>query len=100
MEILPKLPAGLALALLVALTAPAYAADMIADGTFEKGEDGFWAAGGVALSRERGKLCADIEAGGESWDRLLGVNDLQFAVGTSYRLRMTTEGNEERISRC
>ncbi|MEK1926803.1 MAG: glycoside hydrolase family 9 protein [Rhizobium giardinii] len=97
MEILPKLPAGLALALLVALTAPAYAADMIADGTFEKGEDGFWAAGGVALSRERGKLCADIEAGGEPWDRLLGVNDLQFTVGTSYRLRMMTEGKEERI---
>ncbi|CAN7303789.1 glycoside hydrolase family 9 protein [Pararhizobium sp. LjRoot235] len=94
---MPKLQAGLALALLVFFSAQARAAGMIADGAFEKGEDGFWAAGGVALSRQRGDLCADVEAGGKPWDRLLGVNDLQFAAGTSYRLKMTLESKEERI---
>jgi len=97
MEILPKLQASLALALFVFLSAQAEATEMIADGAFEKGEDGFWATGGVALSRERGKLCADIEAGGEPWDRLLGVNDLLFGAGTSYRLKMMLESKEERI---
>ncbi|WP_349435199.1 glycoside hydrolase family 9 protein [Pararhizobium sp. A13] len=97
MEILPKLQASLALALLVFLSTQARAADMITDGAFEKGEDGFWATGGVALSHERGKLCADIEAGGEPWDRLLGVNDLLFAAGASYRLKMMLESKDERI---
>jgi endoglucanase len=95
MEILPKLQASLALALFVFLSAQTEATEMIADGAFEKGEDGFWATGGVALSHERGKLCADIEAGGEPWDRLLGVNDLQFAAGTPYRLKMMLESKDE-----
>ncbi|MDW5312797.1 glycoside hydrolase family 9 protein [Rhizobium sp. PL01] len=88
---LPKLQASLVLALFVGLSAQAGAADMIADGAFEKGQDGFWAAGGVALSREGGKLCADVEAGGTPWDRLLGINDLLFDPGKSYHLTMVLE---------
>ncbi|MCV9961367.1 glycoside hydrolase family 9 protein [Pararhizobium sp. BT-229] len=94
---MPKLPASLALALLVCLPFPAGAADMIADGTFENGEDGFWASGGVVLSRHGGKLCADVEAGGEPWGRLIGVNDLEFSPGTSYRLTMTLEATGRHV---
>ncbi|MCW0001635.1 glycoside hydrolase family 9 protein [Pararhizobium sp. YC-54] len=91
---MPKLAAGLVFALFVSLPAQAGAAGMIADGAFEAGRDGFWATGGVSLSRERGKLCADVEAGGTTWDRLLGVNDLQFEPGTSYRLTMALEARD------
>ncbi|WP_276120679.1 glycoside hydrolase family 9 protein [Pararhizobium qamdonense] len=89
-----KSAASLVLALFVSLPAQAGAADMIADGTFEKGQDGFWAAGGVALTRQRGKLCLSVEAGGSPWERLLGLNDLQFEPGKSYRLTMTLEAGE------
>lgn len=92
---MPNFPASLALALFVCLPGPAGAADMIADGAFEKGQDGFWATGGVALSRERGKLCVDIQPGGKPWDRLLGVNDLEFSPGTSYRLTVAMEAKEQ-----
>ncbi|WP_426235155.1 glycoside hydrolase family 9 protein [Pararhizobium sp. DWP1-1-3] len=91
---MPKFAASLALALIVSLPVKAGASEMIADGAFAKGQDGFWAAGGVALARERGKLCVDIEAGGNAWDRLLGVNDLQFQPGTSYRLTMMLEAGD------
>jgi endoglucanase len=93
-ETLPKFAASLVLALFVSLPAQAGAADMIADGAFEKGQDAFWAAGGVALSRERGKLCVDVEAGGTPWDRLLGLNDLQFDPGTSYHLTIVLEAKD------
>ncbi|WP_455270739.1 glycoside hydrolase family 9 protein [Rhizobium herbae] len=93
---MPKFAASLALALFVSLPAQAGAAEMIADGAFEKGQDGFWAAGGVALSRESGKLCVDVEAGGTPWDRLLGINDLQFHPGTAYRLTMMLEAEDAR----
>ncbi|WP_428425657.1 glycoside hydrolase family 9 protein [Pararhizobium sp.] len=88
---MPKFAASLVLALFVSLPVQAGAADMIADGAFEKGQDGFWAAGGVALLREGGKLCVDVEVGGTPWDRLLGLNDLQFDPGTSYQLTMLLE---------
>lgn len=91
---MPKLAAGPVLALIVSLPAQAGAAGMITDGAFEAGRDGFWATRGVSLSREHGQLCADVEAGGTTWDRLLGVNDLQFDAGTSYRLTMALEARD------
>jgi endoglucanase len=94
-EILPKFPNCLLLAFFVCLSGPVKAADLIADGSFEKGQDGFWAVGGVALSRERGRLCADIEAGGQPWDRLIGVNDLPFSAGKPYRLSAIFEAEGE-----
>lgn len=85
----------LTLAVVFRLPAQAWAANMIADGTFDNGSDAFWATGGVTLSREKGRLCADVEAGGQPWDRLMGVNDLQFTASTAYHLTMKLEAREE-----
>ncbi len=69
---------------------------MIADGAFETGGDLVWASGDVSLSREDGKLCASVPAGGEPWGRLIGVNDLSFAADMSYRFSVRLQSSETR----
>lgn len=69
---------------------PARAAgEMIADGGFETGGDGFWTGDGVTAERRGGRLCLTVPAGGQPWDRLAGVNGLLLSPGQSYRLALT-----------
>lgn len=82
---------SVAIAVLVTMAATAVGAQMISDGAFEQGGDNFWAAGGVSLSRTNGRLCAAVDAGGKPWERLVGLNGLQLAAGTFYRLQATFE---------
>nr|WP_275784042.1 glycoside hydrolase family 9 protein [Rhizobium gei] len=88
---MPKLQIILALGFLSFFTVNSEPVEMIADGSFDNSADGFWASGGVVLVRERGKLCAAIQSGGEPWQRLLGVNDLLLQPGKFYRLSMSLE---------
>ncbi|WEZ82887.1 cellulase N-terminal Ig-like domain-containing protein [Rhizobium sp. 32-5/1] len=91
-----KFLAALALPALFSPLASAQAAEMIADGAFDKGSDTVWASGGVNLSREDGQLCASIPAGGQAWDRLIGVNDLSFIADTPYLFSVRLESSEPR----
>jgi len=67
------------------LPAPA-AAELIADGRFEKGRDAFWASDGLTLERESGRLCVETRGGGEVWSQIIGVNGLKLMPGHVYRL--------------
>ena len=82
---------GIAQAAMVVLFLPGVAAgaDLIVDGRFEHGEDSFWAGDGVALTRSGGELCADVSAGGDTWDRLIGVNGVKLEPGLHYRLSLS-----------
>ncbi len=84
---------GIAQAAIAVLILPGMAAgaELIVDGRFEHGEDSFWAGDGVTLSRDGGQLCADVSAGGETWDRLVGLNGLKLEPGLHYRLALTTD---------
>ncbi|NRQ15712.1 glycoside hydrolase family 9 protein [Ensifer sesbaniae] len=68
------------------LPAPAAAAELIADGRFEKGQDAFWASDGLTLERESGQLCVETRGGGEVWSQIIGVNGLKLVPGHVYRL--------------
>ncbi len=68
---------------------PAAAAELIADGSFETGGDGFWASDGVTAERSGGRFCLTVPAGGQPWDRLAGVNGLMLSPGQSYRLALS-----------
>ncbi|MDO9414871.1 glycoside hydrolase family 9 protein [Pararhizobium sp.] len=75
--------------------APAgHAADTLLTETFDAGQGAFWASGGVSLAVADGRLCADIPAGGDSWDRLVGINDLPLEAGVQYALTMTAQSAE------
>ena len=91
-----KFLAALALPALFFPLAAVQADEMIADGAFDKGGDAVWASGGVSLSREDGKLCASIPAGGQAWDRLIGVNDLGLVVDEPYLFSVRLESSEPR----
>lgn len=83
---------------LVALIAlPALADELILDSHFRSGKDQFWAAGGVTLSRSPGRLCMDVPAGGQPWERLAGVNDLHLSPGETYRLTLRAEGGVQPV---
>ncbi len=88
--------ACVALVVLGLLLVQARAAETIVDGAFDQARDGFWGSGDVVLSREDGKLCAAVPAGGQAWDRLMGVNDIRLKPGKAYRLSMTTEARGAR----
>ncbi|MDQ0321283.1 endoglucanase [Pararhizobium capsulatum DSM 1112] len=87
--------ACVALVVLGLLLVQARAEETIVDGAFEQAKDGFWGSGDVVLSRDNGKLCAAVPAGGQMWDRLMGVNDLSLKPGKTYRLKIKTESREE-----
>ncbi|WP_425348847.1 glycoside hydrolase family 9 protein [Pararhizobium antarcticum] len=93
---LRKFLAAFALSAVFFPIAAVQASEMIADGAFDKGGDRIWASGGVSLSREDGKLCASVPAGGEPWDRLMGVNDLNFIPDTVYHLSARLESSVPR----
>lgn len=54
------------------LPGPAVAAELIADGHFEKGQDTFWASDGLTLEREGGRLCVETQSGEKSGGRSSG----------------------------
>lgn len=89
---------GIAQAAMVVLFLPGVAAgaDLIVDGRFEHGQDGFWAGEGVALTRGGGELCADVSAGGDPWDRLIGVNGVKLEPGLHYRLSLSAAADPVR----
>ncbi|MFB2550589.1 glycoside hydrolase family 9 protein [Ensifer soli] len=80
---------GAALACGLALAAGGASAEMIGERAYAAGAEGFWASGGVTLTRKDGEICANVPAGGQAWDRLAGINDLRLTPGTAYRLRLT-----------
>lgn len=86
-------PAAIAVLFLPGMAA---AADLIVDGRFEQGRDTFWAGEGVALTRSGRQLCADVSAGGDTWDRLIGVNGLKLEPGLHYRLSLSTAADPAR----
>ncbi|WP_244496023.1 glycoside hydrolase family 9 protein [Ensifer sp. Root31] len=86
-------PAAIAVLFLPGMAA---AADLIVDGRFEQGRDTFWAGEGVALTRSGRQLCADVSAGGDTWDRLIGVNGLKLEPGLHYRLSLSTAADPSR----
>lgn len=90
---------GIAQAAIAVLVLPGMAAgaDLIVDGRFEQGQDSFWAGDGVALTRDGGQLCADVSAGGETWDRLIGLNGLKLEPGLHYRLSLSVKADAARM---
>lgn len=89
---------GIAQAAIAVLILPGMAAgaDLVVDGRFEEGRDSFWAGDGVALKRDGGELCADVSAGGDSWDRLIGLNGLKLEPGRHYRLSLSVTADTAR----
>ena len=77
------------------LLVQARAEETIVDGAFSEAKDGFWGSGDVVLSREEGKLCAAVPAGGQAWDRLIGVNDIKLKPGKTYHLGLKAESQGE-----
>ncbi len=86
--------AAVALVVLGLFLVQARAEETIVDGAFDQAKDGFWGAGDVVLSREGGELCASVPAGGQAWDRLMGVSDIKLRPGTSYRLALKAESRD------
>ncbi|OCP09157.1 MULTISPECIES: glycoside hydrolase family 9 protein [unclassified Ensifer] len=82
---------GIAHAVIAALflPGPAAAAELIDDGRFEEAHDTFWASDGLTLLRESGRLCVEVQSGGEAWGQLIGVNGLKLEPGRVYRLSLT-----------
>lgn len=84
-----------AIAVLI-LPGMAAGADLVVDGRFDQGQDSFWAGDGMALKRDGGQLCADVSAGGETWDRLIGLNGLKLEPGLHYRLSLSVKADTAR----
>lgn len=74
-------------------TLPAHAAGTLVSETFDAGLGRFWATG-ITVSDSGGKLCGRVTAGGNPWDRMIGLNDLTLVKGERYRLDLKLKGDK------
>ncbi|MCH7230082.1 glycoside hydrolase family 9 protein [Glycomyces sp. L485] len=90
-----------ALALSTVAVSSAYAqdeepSDLIVNGDFTSGTDGWWATENLAGAVADGEWCLDVPGDtANAWDAIVGQNDLPLTAGESYELRFTASASNQ-----
>jgi endoglucanase len=75
--------------------------ELIVNGDFSDGTEGWWWTANTEGAVVDGRLCADIPAGTSNpWDAIVGQNDLVLQEGESYTLRYTASSTAPIVARA
>jgi endoglucanase len=71
------------------------APEQIVNGTFDTGQvDPWWSTANAPIAVVEGELCTQVPAGtANSWDAILGQNDIDLVAGENYRLAFTAHAS-------
>ncbi|MCC3764382.1 glycoside hydrolase family 9 protein [Glycomyces sp. TRM65418] len=94
--VLTALTLGAAAAAPAALAQDEEPHDLITNGDFASGTNGWWATANLTGAVADGEWCLDVPGGtANAWDAIVGQNDLPLVAGESYELQFTARASSD-----